>query len=70
LVIPTDGVIDQIGQVKRIAHGKKRVVNFVQQHRQETARELVNKFGEHFVEWQGTEKRRDDVTLLAFRTAG
>jgi serine phosphatase RsbU (regulator of sigma subunit) len=70
LVIPTDGVIDQIGQVKRIAHGKKRVVNFVQQHRQETARELVNKFGEHFVEWQGAEKRRDDVTLLAFRTAG
>jgi serine phosphatase RsbU (regulator of sigma subunit) len=70
LVIPTDGVIDQIGQVKRIAHGKKRVVNFVRQHRQETARELVNKFGEHFVEWQGTEKRRDDVTLLAFRTAG
>lgn len=70
LVIPTDGVIDQIGQAKRIAHGKKRVVNFVHEHRQDTARELVKKFGEHFVEWQGTEKRRDDVTLLAFRTAG
>lgn len=68
IVIPTDGVIDQIGQVKRIAHGKKRLVQFVQENRTQMAIQLMPNFDALFSDWQGTQKRRDDVTMLAFRT--
>jgi len=68
IVIPTDGVIDQIGESKRIAHGKKRLVQFVQENRGKTALQLIPTFDQTFSAWQGTEKRRDDVTMLAFRT--
>ena len=68
LVIPTDGVIDQIGEDKRIAHGKKRLVQFIQDNRSCQPPELMDLFETHFNQWQGSEKRRDDVTLFAMRT--
>jgi len=68
VVIPTDGVIDQIGEAKRIAHGKKRLVRFLQENRDANAPAWLSDFEESFTAWQGKQKRRDDVTLLAFRT--
>jgi len=68
IVIPTDGVIDQIGEVKRIAHGKKRLVQFVQENRNKAAIQLMPQFDQQFSNWQGNQKRRDDVTMLALRT--
>ena len=68
IVIPTDGVIDQIGEAKRIAHGKKRLIQFVQENRTNMAIQLMPNFDQQFSNWQGTQKRRDDVTMLAFRT--
>lgn len=68
LVFPTDGVIDQIGQVKRIAHGKKRLIQFAQDNAQLNAQEFAEHFGKSFEDWQGSERRRDDVTLLVLQT--
>jgi len=68
IVIPTDGVIDQIGETKRIAHGKKRLVQFVQENRSNAAIQLIPSFDQQFSSWQGAQKRRDDVTMLALRT--
>ena len=68
IVIPTDGVIDQIGEAKRIAHGKKRLVQFVHENRASAAIQLTATFDQQFSNWQGAQKRRDDVTLLALRT--
>jgi serine phosphatase RsbU (regulator of sigma subunit) len=68
VVIPTDGVIDQIGEAKRIAHGKKRLVRFLQENRDANVPAWLSDFEESFTAWQGKQKRRDDVTLLAFRT--
>lgn len=68
VMIPTDGVIDQIGESRRIAHGKKRLVQFLSDNRHLSSMELVSTFDSAFADWQGGQKRRDDVTLLAFRT--
>lgn len=69
LLIPTDGVIDQIGHAKRIAHGRKRLVQFMQDNQTCNAQEMVQRFGAAFTTWQGSERRRDDVTLLALQFA-
>lgn len=66
LVIPTDGVIDQIGGPRQIAHGRKRLMQFMAQNRLESARILVRSFELAFAQWQAGQRRRDDVTLLAF----
>jgi serine phosphatase RsbU (regulator of sigma subunit) len=68
VVIPTDGVVDQIGETRRIAHGKKRIVQFLEQHTGLSATQVIPAFEQAFTQWQGAQKRRDDVTLLAFRT--
>jgi serine phosphatase RsbU (regulator of sigma subunit) len=68
VVVPTDGVIDQIGGPKQIAHGRRRLVQFIAEHRGARARTLCNAFAASFREWQGSQRRRDDVSLLAFST--
>lgn len=68
VVIPTDGVIDQIGGSKAIAHGRRRLVQFMADHRSLDAGQLVNAFEDSFSQWQDSQKRRDDVTMLAFGT--
>lgn len=68
IVIPTDGVIDQIGEGRRIAHGRKRLLAFVQEHHQLSCPALIDAFRSHFAAWQGGERRRDDVTLFTMRS--
>ncbi|MEI8170658.1 MAG: SpoIIE family protein phosphatase [Rhodoferax sp.] len=68
VMIPTDGVIDQIGESRRIAHGKKRLIQFLSDNRHMSSLQLIPTFDSAFGEWQGNQKRRDDVTMLAFRT--
>lgn len=67
LLIPTDGVIDQIGGPKQIAHGRRRLAQFLAERRTATARALCSDFAEHFSRWEHGQRRRDDVSLLAFR---
>jgi serine phosphatase RsbU (regulator of sigma subunit) len=68
VMIPTDGVIDQIGESRRIAHGKKRLIQFLSDNRHMSSMQLIPVFDLAFGDWQGNQKRRDDVTMLAFRT--
>jgi len=69
LLIPTDGVIDQIGGPRQIAHGRRRLVQFLAERPRVSARALCADFAEHFAQWQGGQRRRDDVSLLAFRAS-
>lgn len=66
LGITTDGVIDQVGGPKSIAHGKRRLVQFLSDHREKDSQTVCNMFSSHFQEWQGTQRRRDDVSLFLF----
>ena len=70
LMIPTDGVIDQIGGAKGIGFGRKRLIQFMGERRLLDAPGLVCAFEAVFAEWQGGQKRRDDVTMLVWRTRG
>ena len=65
--VTTDGIIDQIGETKRISFGKRRVQQCILAGRDrampDQQQEIVAALRQH----QGNEKRRDDVSLFAFR---
>jgi serine phosphatase RsbU (regulator of sigma subunit) len=67
LALATDGVIDQPGGPRRLAHGRRRLAQLLGEHRAEPAAPLAARFREAFAAWQGAELRRDDVTLLLLR---
>jgi len=67
MTIATDGVIDQVGGPKKIAFGKKRIGTFVQKHLNQSAKDLVTGFQQVYLDWQGEQKRRDDVSIFIFR---
>lgn len=66
LLLFTDGVTDQLGGPKGIALGRKRLGEWFGTTLQGSSREAGEAFQSFFMEWQGEQARRDDVTLLAF----
>jgi serine phosphatase RsbU (regulator of sigma subunit) len=65
IFLVTDGVIDQVGGPKKIAFGKRRLCQTLIEGRNATASAQQAAFQAAFASYQGQEKRRDDVTLLA-----
>ncbi|HCN73345.1 MAG TPA: protein-serine/threonine phosphatase [Pusillimonas sp.] len=63
----TDGLIDQIGGAKHIAFGKRRVRQALLQHRTFSAPALLESLMATLSQYQGTQARRDDLTLFGFR---
>lgn len=60
----SDGVIDQIGGEKRIAFGKKRLAQCLQETRHLDMEAQEKGFSETFSIYQGPEAARDDITLI------
>lgn len=67
LMIATDGVIDQLGGPRQIAHGRKRLARFLHEQQDRPAAQACAEFRQAFALWQGTQRRRDDVSLLLWR---
>lgn len=65
--LTTDGIIDQIGGPKNIAFGKKRYANILLEHHAKPMIEQEDILMTAFYEYQGKQKRRDDVSLMGFR---
>ena len=65
--LTTDGIIDQIGGPKNIAFGKKRYANILLEHHAKPMLEQEEILMTAFYEYQGKQKRRDDVSLMGFR---
>jgi sigma-B regulation protein RsbU (phosphoserine phosphatase) len=63
----SDGVIDQIGGPKHIAFGKQRLRRTIVQHRELPMPALADALMYEHEQYQGTQKRRDDVTIFGFR---
>lgn len=61
----TDGVTDQLGGPKGIALGRKRLGEWFGMVASRPSREIGEAFQVFFADWQGSQTRRDDVTLLA-----
>ncbi|WP_005035276.1 PP2C family protein-serine/threonine phosphatase [Holophaga foetida] len=66
ILLFTDGVTDQLGGPKDIALGRKRLGEWFSMVASRSAREIGEAFLPYFADWQGSQARRDDVTLLAF----
>jgi serine phosphatase RsbU (regulator of sigma subunit) len=64
LFIWTDGLTDQIGGPKRIAFGRRRIQDLVVRHRSESPSIISEHLRQALSAWQGTQSRRDDVTLF------
>lgn len=65
--LTTDGIIDQIGGQKNIAFGKKRYASILLEHHAKPMLEQEEILMTAFYEYQGKQKRRDDVSLMGFR---
>jgi sigma-B regulation protein RsbU (phosphoserine phosphatase) len=66
VALATDGLFDQIGEARAIAYGKAR---FAQSLGAATGPGLQDNFEttlSRYRQWQGTETRRDDATLVMF----
>ncbi|MEM7058978.1 MAG: PAS domain-containing protein [Pseudomonadota bacterium] len=62
----TDGLIDQIGGAKRRSFGKRRFLNVINETLDSPMNQQAAALNETFKTFQGSEKRRDDVTVFGF----
>nr|WP_321962810.1 SpoIIE family protein phosphatase [Paraburkholderia sp. J7] len=67
LFVSTDGLTDQIGGPRNIAFGKRRTLDRVLAEREHASSFICARLLETFAEWQGSQARRDDVTLFFAR---
>lgn len=67
IYVTTDGIIDQIGDVRRMAYGKRRLHQAIDRVRHLPMAEQQAEIYESYLEHQGAESRRDDVSMFAFR---
>ena len=69
LYISTDGIIDQIGGLKRICFGKKRLKENILKHAGKPMQQQQKLLIDAFLKWQGENSRRDDVSLFGVHLA-
>lgn len=63
----TDGLIDQIGGSKHIAYGKRRLCDSLLEQAHGSTRDVAQHVMQQLHIYQGTQRRRDDLTLLCLR---
>jgi hemerythrin-like metal-binding protein len=63
----SDGLTDQIGGEKKRGFGKRRFKELLEEHKGNSLFELGQKIKKTFVEFQGNEKRRDDLSVVGFK---
>jgi len=63
----TDGIIDQIGGEKRRAFGKKRFMALIASIQNLPVAEQKEPVRDALIEYQGAERRRDDVSAIGFK---
>jgi len=65
--VTTDGLIDQIGGPKEIAFGKRRMCEAIRARRDAPAAQVSQSVQDAHRNWQGLQRRRDDLTFFCFR---
>jgi PAS domain S-box-containing protein len=68
--LTTDGLIDQIGGSEGRSFGKRRFRELLEHNRGAPMQEQSEYLRQKFNEFQGKEKRRDDITVLGFVPLG
>ncbi|TDY52773.1 serine phosphatase RsbU (regulator of sigma subunit) [Paraburkholderia rhizosphaerae] len=67
IFICTDGLIDQIGGPKNISFSRRRALDLIVKHRAQAPSAICENLRRSLSEWQGAQRRRDDVTLFCAR---
>lgn len=65
----TDGIIDQVGGKKRLGFGKKRFKRFLLTLDDSKLHNQGELIYQKLIEYQGPEKRRDDIAAIGFKLA-
>ncbi|MEY5003725.1 MAG: hypothetical protein RL678_1534, partial [Pseudomonadota bacterium] len=67
-VIVTDGFTDQVGgdRAQLSSYGSRRLERLLAATSSRDAQEIRDQMWADFLEWQGTQTRRDDVTAVVF----
>jgi serine phosphatase RsbU (regulator of sigma subunit) len=68
--LATDGLTDQIGCKTGRAFGKRRLRDFLARHHMQTMNRQESTLRSLFLDHQGRQVRRDDVTVVGFAPAG
>jgi serine phosphatase RsbU (regulator of sigma subunit) len=63
----TDGLIDQIGGPRSISFGRRRALDLIYKHREDSPSAICEQVRQALAKWQGAQARRDDVTLFCAR---
>lgn len=63
----TDGVTDQVGSQVRQLFGRKRLQQVLTEVADRPLNEQMDVLFQRLAQWRGDERRRDDMTFLAFR---
>jgi len=66
-VLCSDGIVDQAGGAKGYGFGHKRLQQLLAEHSDKPTQDIGQHVFDAFLCYQGTHKRRDDVTLMGFR---
>ena len=66
-VLLTDGLATQVGEASKRVLGTRRIIEALEAAGSQKPAKLVRALGMALKRWQGTEERRDDVTILAFK---
>ena len=66
-VIATDGLTTQVGSAERRVFGNRRFAEALDHVQGNDPNKLARTLAKALKDWQGTEERRDDVTVLAFK---
>jgi len=67
MFVSTDGLTDQPGGPRKIAFGKRRVLELILSHRDKAVPGIRENLLHALGEWQGAQSRRDDVTFFLTR---
>jgi serine phosphatase RsbU (regulator of sigma subunit) len=67
IYVTTDGIIDQVGEVKQISYGKRRLHATILASRDLPMAEQQSAIRAPFLAHQGSQPRRDDVSMFGFR---
>jgi len=69
-MIVTDGLTDQIGgnnHARPVSFGYRRLSELILAHREKDCQEIADAIRSSFLAWQGSQSRRDDVTVVLFK---
>ena len=69
-MIVTDGLTDQVGcddHERLVSFGYRRLSSLILEHKDKDCQSIADEIRASFSKWQGSQSRRDDMTVVLFK---